>query len=51
MLLYFQVNSEGTQPVTYTCIHSTPNSPPVQAPYNVEESSVCSAVGPCWLPV
>ena len=27
----FQVHSGATQPYTYTCIHSPPDSPPIQA--------------------
>ena len=34
---------------TYTCIYSTPNSPPIQLPHNVEQSSLCYRVGPYWL--
>ena len=35
---------------TYTCIHSPPNSPLIQAaPHNIEQSSMCYTVDPFWL--
>ena len=49
MLGQFQVNSEGEQP--YTCIHSLPNSTPMQVPYNIEQSPMCYIVDPCWLSI
>ena len=44
----FQVNSKGTQ--RYTSI--LPQTPlPSRLPHNIEQSSLCYAVGPCWLPI
>ena len=35
---------------TYTCIHSPPNTPLIQAaPHNTEQSSMCYRVDPFWL--
>ena len=34
---------------TYTCIHSPPTSLPSRLSYNIELSSMCYTVGPCWL--
>ena len=33
---------------TYTCIHSLPTPTP-RLPYNIEQSSLCCIVGPCYL--
>ena len=51
MLWQFQVDNEGIQPYIYTCIHSPPDSPSIQAATNIEQSSPCSTVGPCWLSI
>jgi len=34
-----------------TCIYSPPNFPPIQAATNIEQSSMCYTVGPCWLSI
>ena len=34
---------------TYTCIHSSPNTPPTRLPHYTEQSSMCYTVGPCRL--
>ena len=36
---------------TYTCIHSSPNSPPIQSVTYIEQSSTCYMLGPCWLSI
>ena len=35
------------------CIHSPPNCLPCtyELPHNIEQSSLCYTVGPCWLPI
>ena len=34
---------------TYACSHFPPDPLPSRLPYNIEQSSLCYAVGPCWL--
>ena len=36
---------------TYTCIHSPPTPVPSRLPHNIEQSSLCYTVGPCWLSI
>ena len=37
---------------TYTCIRSPPNSPlQSRLPHNIEQSSLCYTVSPCWLSI
>ena len=36
---------------TYTCVHSTPNSPLFRLSYSIDQSSMCHLVGPCWLSI
>jgi len=33
------------------CIQSPPNSLPSRLPHNIEQSSLCYTVGPCWLSI
>ena len=45
------MNSEGTQPYVYMCPFS-PKTPFASRPArNIEQSSLCYAVGPCWLSI
>ena len=34
-----------------TCTNSPPNPPPIRLPHSMEQSSICSTVGPCWLSI
>ena len=43
----FQVNSEGTQPYRHM-YPSPPTILPSPLPHNIEQSSMCCIVGPCW---
>ena len=36
---------------THICVHSPPNSPPIQAATKHWQCSLCYTVGPCWLSV
>ena len=36
---------------TYTCIHSPPNLLPPGLPHNIDQSSMCWTIGPCWLSI
>ena len=36
---------------TYTCIHSTPRPPSIWATNNIEQSSICYKIVPCWLSI
>ena len=52
MFWKFQVNNKELSHIyIYTCIHFPPNSPPIQANPNFEQSSLCYPVGPCWLSI
>ena len=47
MLWSTQVHSRGTQP--QASMH--PFSPPLRLPHNIEQSTMCCAIGPCWLSI
>ena len=49
-LWYFQVNGKGTQHA-YTCIHLPQTPLTSRLPHNVEQSSMCYTVDPCWLSI
>ena len=36
---------------TYTCSHSPPTPLPSRLPHNIEQSSMCYTVDPCWLSI
>ena len=45
------MSTKGTQPYIYTCIHSPQTPLPSRLPHNIEQSSPCYTVGPCWLSI
>ena len=49
MFWKFQVNSEGTQPYIYMYPFSPQIPLPSRLPHNIEQSSLCYRLGPCWL--
>ena len=44
----FRWTAQGLS-LTYTCIRSPPTLLPSRLPDNIEQNSLCSTTGPCWL--
>ena len=47
----FHVYRKGTQPYIYMYLFSLKTPLPSRLPHNIEPSSICCTVGPCWLSI